>query len=351
MKLRRIPKPKTIYPDLLGLGDTPGEKRSTMPNSFLLLASFLIVWMVLVALLFRFLIRSGQASQVSRRAIKALPITEEKGQPQNNQISSLAALYSRVKFTLSFLETDEINQRLLSADWKITGTELFLIQYGGAVFSFFVLGVLIFNSVIPGLGFGILTFTLPSFFLRRAIQQRSIKFENQLLDVLILVRGAVGSGYSLLQSLDVVIRELPPPASQEFERVKVEVGLGLTMSQALSNLLVRRPNEDLRLMVTAFNINAHVGGQLSHMLDAVISTLRDRMRILGEVRALTSYARYSSYLLSLLPFGLVAIMFIVNPNYVSTIFQPGPYLIIPIISLILIVLGNIWIRRAGTIDV
>jgi tight adherence protein B len=167
----------------------------------------------------------------------------------------------------------------------------------------------------------------------------------------VLINGAVRAGFSLLQAMEVVEREMAAPASEEFRRVQREVGLGLPLGEALGNLSARMQNDDLDLMVTAINIQGRVGGNLSTMLAAVTETIRDRVRLFAEVRVLTTQQRYTSYLLSLLPFFIAGILFLLNPDYMSRLFDPGPYLCIPIGAVIGIVLGYFAIRRLGKIEV
>lgn len=251
---------------------------------------------------------------------------------------------------LSMLTSEELNLRLLSANWPITETEYILIRIGGLLGGF-ALGWFIFGSVLPGVGLAIVAFLIPEVLLRRSIYTRRLRFEKQLVDVLVLIKGAVGAGVSFLQALDLVVQEMKPPASEEFRRVRREVALGLPLSQALNNLHARMQNDDLFLLITAVNINIQVGGNLSTMLEAVTHTIRERIRLFGEVRALTAMQRYSGYMLTLLPFLTAAILFILNPSYIGGLFKPGPLLCIPIGALILVLLGNILIRVMARVEV
>jgi tight adherence protein B len=246
--------------------------------------------------------------------------------------------------------SEELNLRLASANWPITETEYVLIRFWGLVAGF-ALGWLIFQSPISGVGFAIIAFLAPDLLLRRAIYRRRLAFERQLVDVLVLVKGAVRAGVSFLQSLDIVIQEMLPPVSEEFRRVRREVGLGLPLSQALGNLHARMENDDLFLLVTAININSQVGGNLSTMLEAVTTTIRERIRLFAEVRALTSMQRYSGYVLTLLPFMTAGILFIINPKYMSRMFEPGPVLCVPIGALIMVLLGNLVIRVMSRVEI
>jgi tight adherence protein B len=251
---------------------------------------------------------------------------------------------------LAFFASEELNLRLVSANWAITETEYILIRFWSVVVGL-TAGWLIFRSPISGIGFAIIAFIGPDIYLRRSILKRRLAFERQLIDVLILVKGAVRAGVSFLQALDIVISEMKAPASEEFRRVRREVGLGLPLGQALGNLHTRMENPDLYLLVTAININNQVGGNLSTMLEAVTTTIRERVRLFSEVRALTSQQRYSGYILTMLPFITAGILFILNPKYISQMFKPGPILCIPIGALIMVILGNIIVRMMSKIDI
>jgi len=256
----------------------------------------------------------------------------------------------RLNSMLSALTSEELNVKLLSANWPITETEFILIRIGSTALGF-LFGWLVFRSILPGLGFAFLAYVIPGIYLNWSISRRQTKFQSQLIDVLVLVKGAVQAGYSFLQAIDVVVDEVSSPASEEFRRVRREVGLGLPLNQALYNLTTRMESDDLSLVVTAVNINTRVGGNLSTMLEAVVATIRERVQLFNEIRALTSQQRFSGYLLSLLPIIVVAILFVISPDYIGRLFEPGAMLCIPIGALVLIILGNIVIRFMVKIDV
>ena len=257
---------------------------------------------------------------------------------------------SRLNTVLAVFISPELNLQLLSANWPITEVEYVLIRLWGTFAGFF-LGWLLLSSPISGIGLGLLAYIVPALHLRRAIYQRRLKFERQLVDVLVLMAGAVKAGYSLPQSLEFIINEMGAPASEEFRRVLYEVNLGLPLTEALQNLVTRMQNDDLYLLVTAININSQVGGNLVTMLQSVTATIRDRIRLFGEIRALTAQQRYNSYILTLLPFAFAGLMFLMNPNYIKKLFEPGIALCFPIGALISIFFGNIVIRKVSRIQV
>ena len=213
------------------------------------------------------------------------------------------------------------------------------------------LGWWISSSVFGGIGLAILLYIAPSIILTRSVELRRIRFQNQLLDGLVLIRGAVQSGYSLLQSLDLVQKEMAAPASEEFGRVVREVQLGLPLNVALLNLSARMENDDLYMVVTSIIINLQVGGNLTTMLTAVTDTIRARIFLFGEIRALTSYARYAGLLLTLLPFLTGLVIFLLNPTYFEDIPNSIISQAILGIAVILLILGNIWMRRIMKIKV
>jgi len=255
----------------------------------------------------------------------------------------------RLNSVLSVFVSQGLAIQLMSAHWPITEIEFLLIRVGGMVVGF-VFGWVLFHSPIPGIGFAILAFLLPAIFLKWSIKNRRTRFNQQLVDTLVLIEGGVRAGYSLLQAIDLVVEELQAPASEEFRRVRQEVGLGLPLSEALINLSDRMQNRDLSLVVTAININSQVGGNLTTMISVVTETIRERIQLFSEIRVLTAQQRYSGYLLTLLPFIVGAILFILNPEYMSRIFQPD-FLCIPIGALLSILLGNVIIRQMVKMDI
>jgi tight adherence protein B len=186
-------------------------------------------------------------------------------------------------------------------------------------------------------------------------------FDGQLSDTLNLWVNALRSGYSVLQAMEAIATELPPPVSVEFERVVQEVRLGLSVAQALDNMYHRVPSEDLDLVITAVNIQREVGGNLAEVLDNISFTIRERVRIKGEIRTLTAQGRISGTIISLLPIGLGLVLYLINPEYVSQLWImeapwifpnviPCGYVLIGVGGL-MIFLGWLAIRKIVSIEV
>ena len=158
--------------------------------------------------------------------------------------------------------------------------------------------------------------------------------------------------------MELVTREARPPISEEFERVVREMQLGVALHPALNNLVRRVASEDLELMVTAIQIQSQVGGNLATVLDAIAFTIRERIRIIGEIKTLTAMQRYSGYVITLLPVGLAALLFLISPSYMDDMLENPPEMLgLPlgvvffIVGLISMGIGYIFIRRIVDIKV
>ncbi len=163
----------------------------------------------------------------------------------------------------------------------------------------------------------------PSFYVRRQQKMRLQKFNDQLSDMLNLTVNGLRAGYSTMQAMESISKELPSPISDEFRRVVQEMQIGITMETALENLLRRIPSEDLDFVVTAINVQREVGGNLSEILDSISFTIRERVRIKGEIRVMTSQVRTSGTVLSLVPFFLTLVLWFLNPEYLLSITDAG----------------------------
>ena len=252
--------------------------------------------------------------------------------------------------TLTGLSSEKLKLKLSSAYWTITDTEYILIRIAATGLAF-LLGWAIVGNVLGGIFLAAVAILILPILLERAITKRQQKFHTQLLDVLLMIKGAVQAGYSLMQSLDLAVKEVPAPASEEFSRVLREVQFGLTLEGALFNLGKRMQNDDLQIVVTAIVINSQVGGNLSTVLDATISTIRDRMHLFGEIRSLTSYARYIGNFLTVMPFITGFVIFLLTPDYFDTVKTSLLTQIILVMALLGVILGNIWIRKIVQIKV
>lgn len=248
---------------------------------------------------------------------------------------------------------------LARADLKLTVTEFYGLKLlaaivGAGVGAFLGRASPEAQLLTALVGFVLFSF-LPNLYVAWAARSRVTKFNNQLGDTINMLANALRSGYSLLQSMELVSREAPEPTASEFRRVVQEVGLGLSTEDALGNLLKRVPSDDLDLLVTAVNIQMESGGNLAQILETIGHTIRERVRIKGEIQTLTAQGRISAWVVTGLPIGLAIFISVVNPSYMAPIFTfgmpPQAWCCLPVTSLAMIVMGYFAIMKIMDIDI
>jgi tight adherence protein B len=254
-------------------------------------------------------------------------------------------------------------RELARADLVLKPSEFLAIR-AAAMFGI-PLGMIAISPFFPMLGNPIawivgfvIGYWLPKFWLNRRKAGRLKAFNGGLADTIMLLANSLRAGSSFLQSVEMVVREAQPPISTEFARVIREVNLGLPLDDALANLSRRVKSDDLELMTTAIAIHHQVGGNLAEILDTIAFTIRERVRIKGEIKTLTAQQRMSGYVVGFLPVALVLVMSVIAPTFMAPMFQSPPELLgLPAGLFILgaggvmMLIGFILIRRIVDIEV
>ena len=158
------------------------------------------------------------------------------------------------------------------------------------------------------------------------------------------------SGFSFNQVMENVANDMPPPIGIEFGRVCNEIRYGATMEEALNNMCDRVKSADLMLVVSAVLIQRTTGGNLSEMLSTISHTIRERIKIKGEINSITAQGRMSGLIIGALPIGIAAVLMVVNPDYMSTFFTTKIGNIMLVVSVVMEVIGFFAIRKVVTID-
>src|SRR5215207_3811108 len=218
---------------------------------------------------------------------------------------------------------DRVSRELARADLKFKVAEYYALVFMSTVVAALA-AYLIQPYPASALIGAVIGFLIPRFYVKRQQTVRLNKFNDQLSDMLNLMVNGLRAGYSTMQALEAVSRELPAPISDEFHRVVQEMQIGIPMEKALDNLLRRIPSEDLDFVVTAINVQREVGGNLSEILDTISFTIRERVRIKGEIRVMTAQVRTSATVLSLIPVFLTAALWFISPEYIGSFFDRGP---------------------------
>ncbi len=248
---------------------------------------------------------------------------------------------------------NRIKTSLARADLKFKVAEYIALVVMSVVVASFVAGFLGGRSIISfGIG-AVVGAILPSSYVNGQQRKRLANFNDQLPDMINLMVNGLRAGYSTMQAMEAISKELPPPISDEFRRVVQEMQLGIPMGTALDNLLRRIPSEDLDFMITAINVQREVGGNLAEILDTISFTIRERIRIKGEIKVLTSQVRQSAKILSMVPILLATYLWFVNNDYMKNLFLRGNTCGFSVlgVALVLIGLGYLVMMKIADIEV
>ncbi len=304
---------------------------------------------VAVLLLFVGLSRARRTSDelIEQRLDRYARVEVEEEQTQKKRRSAMDGLEGVVakRGFAAAIQTD-----LARADLKLRVAEFILLTFISTL-AFFLVGDLLFDTPVMGAAFGIAGFFVPRLYVNARKRRRLNAFNDQLSDTITLLANSLRSGFSIVQSMDTVANQLPDPIAAEFRRVTQEIGLGLHYEEALNNMLRRVPSEDLDLMITAVNIQGRVGGNLAEILDTIGFTIRERVRIKGEIRVLTAQQMISGYVLTGLPVLLGLMVYLINRQYIARMFTDPCGWIMLGTSALMIITGYWIIRRIVNIEV
>jgi tight adherence protein B len=215
--------------------------------------------------------------------------------------------------------TEKIELELQKADWPLRGYEFLFLLAATTITP--IISIFLWNqNLVSMIVAGILGFFGPLGFLKIKQQKRLHKFNAQIGDALVLISNSLKAGYGFMQAVEMVAKEMNPPIQNEFARVMQEVNLGTTTEEALVHLTERIASKDLDLVITAMLIQRQIGGNLAEILDNISHTIRERIRIAGEVKTLTAQGRLSGLIIGALPIGLAAFLLMLNPKYMMELF-------------------------------
>jgi tight adherence protein B len=248
---------------------------------------------------------------------------------------------------------DRVSQSLARADLKLKVGEYFALIFIAIIALGGITWVIGGRNIISFLIGAVVGLIAPGMYVSQQQSKRLNKFNEQLSDMLNLMVNGLRAGYSTMQAMEAVSKELPAPISDEFRRVVQEMQIGIPMDTALSNLLRRIPSDDLDFVITAINVQREVGGNLSEILETISFTIRERVKIKGEIRVVTSQVRASGTILALIPIFLTIILWFLNPKYLMSFMDAGPMcaIIAAIVVVVLISLGYFIMMRIAAIEV
>lgn len=220
------------------------------------------------------------------------------------------------------------------------------VTFGTFLF-FLITGFMLFMAVIGG----IVGFFAPRFYIRILKSRRLKKFDNQLVDGITLIANSLKAGMNLIQAIEMVTKEMGPPISQEFELALKENRIGTPMETAMTNMTKRVPSDDLEIVINAMNIARETGGVISEVFMNIANTIRERNRVKGKLDALTAQGRMQGIIMTLLPWILAGILYIIDPTMVKPMFTTGLGQILLGVIIVLEILGWFFIRKIMAIEI
>lgn len=297
---------------------------------------------------------TGQSRDLARR----LKNMNKETLPEATAANPLSPSYklltsvsrSAVKFGLFNRLARMVDKNLAGADIPLKSEEYIILTAGGALAAGF-LGSIAFMTVYHGILLGIIALIFSAMWVKTAKNRRLTKFNAQIGDALVIMSNSLRSGFSFLQAMDMVRKELPNPIAREFGRTFQEMNLGTTTEEALENLNARVGSEDLELVITAVLIQRQVGGNLAEILDNIANTIRERIRIKGEIRTLTAQGKISGIVIGVLPLVLAGVLLVMSPDYLKPLFTTPVGMAMLASALVLEVVGILLIRKIVNINV
>ena len=243
-----------------------------------------------------------------------------------------------------------LDSKMQKAGIPLLGTE-FLLLLGISFVLTILLAFVVSKKLYVGFMVAIVVVLVEWIYVLLKIDRRESAFTNQLGDCLMMVANAMRAGFSFLQAMELVSKEMEPPISDEFKHVMRDIGLGASVERALDDMDKRVSSPDFSLVVTAVLIQQQVGGDLAHILDTISDTIQDRIRMRREVRTLTAQGRMSGWVLAALPFALGAFISMVNPNYIEPLFTERIGQMAIAFGVVMVLIGFFVIQRIVDIDV
>ena len=217
---------------------------------------------------------------------------------------------------------DHLERELTQCDIPLKPAEFLMARAGAGIFAAIVTIITSHNPIVALAVGGFVGFVLHIPFLKIKRSMRIDKFVNQLAEFLVLITNSLRSGQTFLQGVDIASKDSPNPIGMEFRLLLKETNLGVPVEQAFSNMLMRVPSEDLKIVMSAFSIQRNVGGNLADIMDQVAAMIRQRIAIQGQIKVLTTQGKLSGAIVGLLPFGLGTVISLINPEYMSKLWTP-----------------------------
>ena len=268
-----------------------------------------------------YLVLTRRRTILAERLETYATIEEEAARTTQSDLQGMSPVPRLLHLVLPRGYMSRLEEELARADLPIRSSEYVLLRLVLAGTGFLV-GRYFIGNIQSGLIVGLIGFFAPAIVVRTHQNQRRAKFVKQLADALMLLTNSLRSGYGFVKGLELVAKEMGDPISKELNRMLREVNLGATLEDALLNLGRRVNSQDLDIVIGAYLVQKDVGGNLTEIMEKVAETIRERLRIQGDIRVLTTQGKLSGLIVGLMPFVVFLILFMRAPDYFSTMFGP-----------------------------
>jgi tight adherence protein B len=314
------------------------------------------VFLLISAILSIFLANYSPISRLHKYITEVQFKSEELKSHKNfyrNSLKSVSKVIGGIAFFSSYKKS--LQDKLARANILLKAEEFITVSLALS-FVFFLSGTIIkgnsFGEIIfyGGLGF-VCGWVLPIILLNSAMKKRLKELNDQLVDTIVLISNSLKAGFSFFQTIDTVVKEMRGPIAQEFAIMQREIGIGISTEKALENLVTRVSSDDLELIITAVLIQRQVGGNLSEVLDNISTTIRERIKLKGEIKTVTAQGKMSGIVISILPFILGFVLFLINPSNIMLLFTNIIGIGILIFSVIMEIIGIFIISRIIKIEI
>ena len=319
----------------------------------ILVVSLISTLFILLILIFLLEYRSRSRHALARRMryYAGEMDTQEKPKEQKTLSERFKALLQDGGRLLSNIRHARgLDLKMQKAGIPLLGTE-FLILLAISLGVAFAVGFFVSFRLLVGLLVAVATTMIIWIYILIRIDRRESAFTNQLGDCLTMVANAMRAGFSFLQAMDLISKEMEPPISDEFKHVMRDINLGASLERALEDMDRRVNSPDYSLVVTAVLIQQQVGGDLAHILDTISETIQDRIRMRREVKTLTAQGRMSGWVLVALPVLTGLLVSSISPGYMEPLLNEKIGQIAICAAIVMDIIGYLVIQKIVDIDV
>lgn len=296
--------------------------------------------------------RSEQKQSISKRLdnLVKVPGENDYGSERKSGVDIYKVLSVVGKSFTGLSFTAKLENNLDKADILLKVEEFIglniIMALGGSLLGFIFSGG---QSRFTLLGF-VLVALIPSVFIHLQKKKREALLSEEIGESLTGMSNSLRAGFSFQQAMDLVSKETQGPLGKEYRRTLREINLGVTTDQALQNLINRVQNDDLELMISSVLIQRSIGGNLAEIFDKIADTIRQRIRMKGEVRVLTAQGKVSAWIIGLMPLALILIISMFNPEFLGMFFETTVGLILLASAAVSEIIGFIIVNKIVNIE-